>query len=254
MKIFISWSGDLSKAIAEILRKWLPNVIQSVEPYFTPSDIEKGSRWLHGISKELDECSVGIFCITQYNLKSEWVLFEAGAISKSVKDKSRVCPLLFDILPGDLPSPLQQFQATLFKKEDIRKLLIVINSATDSGRLSDNVLNDVFEKWWPDLDADIRAEISRYQPATPPKKKTELELLSEILQITQFISAQNASLPIVTLSRESKQVFTCGTLPVASGSRNQIYFVVDAPPDGKYGACYSDGKHWHLLRDVELEN
>ena len=41
-KVFISWSGDLSKKIAEELRFWLPAVLQFVKPYFTPNDIEKG--------------------------------------------------------------------------------------------------------------------------------------------------------------------------------------------------------------------
>jgi len=28
MKVFVSWSGELSKAVAEILRKYLPCMIQ----------------------------------------------------------------------------------------------------------------------------------------------------------------------------------------------------------------------------------
>ncbi len=40
MKVFISWSGDLSLALAGILRQWLPSVIQAAEPYFTPEDID----------------------------------------------------------------------------------------------------------------------------------------------------------------------------------------------------------------------
>ncbi|WP_165788483.1 hypothetical protein [Stutzerimonas stutzeri] len=41
MKVFISWSGDMSREIGEALRTWIPGVIQQVKPYFTPNDIEK---------------------------------------------------------------------------------------------------------------------------------------------------------------------------------------------------------------------
>lgn len=251
MKIFISWSGELSKAIGEILRGWLPCLIQSVEPYFTPSDIEKGSRWLPGISRELDESTVGIFCVTQYNLKSEWMLFEAGAISKSIR-KSRVCPVLFDVSPGELPSPMQQFQATLFTKEDVRQLVVTINSAAANGRLTDNLLNTAFEKWWPDLQEEISKAINEYKPETPQKKKTDYELLNEILQVVRYNSNQQANLPVVRLSREPKRVSTFKCLPSASANRGEIYFVVDLPPDGKYGVCFSNGVSWRSLKDVEI--
>ncbi|KXB59407.1 hypothetical protein HMPREF3180_02349 [Leptotrichia wadei] len=44
MKIFLSWSGEPSKSIAEKFKNWLPNVLQYVEPYFSQQDIELGER------------------------------------------------------------------------------------------------------------------------------------------------------------------------------------------------------------------
>lgn len=41
MKIFVSWSGELSRQIAEVLKKWIPCIIQSVEVFFSPEDIKK---------------------------------------------------------------------------------------------------------------------------------------------------------------------------------------------------------------------
>ena len=66
-KIFISWSGDLSKALGEAVRDWIPKVLQSEKPYFTPDDIEKGAKWDKEISQELDSSQLGIMCLTQEN-------------------------------------------------------------------------------------------------------------------------------------------------------------------------------------------
>ena len=116
MKVFISWSGELSKQLANAFQTWLPSALQTVKPYFTPSDIEKGARWETEIAKELDESSVGILFLTRSNLNSTWLIYEAGALSKKL-DKSKVCQFVFELTPSDLQGPLQQFQATENKKD-----------------------------------------------------------------------------------------------------------------------------------------
>ncbi|MCK5605193.1 hypothetical protein KAR91_25100 [Candidatus Pacearchaeota archaeon] len=44
-KVFISWSGDLSRKLAQAVYDWLPGALQYVKPYFLPEDIEKGAKW-----------------------------------------------------------------------------------------------------------------------------------------------------------------------------------------------------------------
>jgi hypothetical protein len=42
MKVFISWSGDLSKKVAELLSTWLEDVLQGTKAWLSEDDIDKG--------------------------------------------------------------------------------------------------------------------------------------------------------------------------------------------------------------------
>ncbi len=116
MRIFISWSGERSKALAEVLRQWLPGVIQAVQPYYSPDDITKGARWSEEIAKVLEESRVGIICLTRENLDAPWIVFEAGALSKKL-EKSKVSPILFGVEPTDLTGPLIQFASSQVRED-----------------------------------------------------------------------------------------------------------------------------------------
>ena len=120
MKVFVSWSGELSKEIAEVLKKWIPCIIQSVEVFYSPEDIEKGDNWDATISSELSECNYGIICLTPENTMAPWINFEAGAIAKSLD--SKVSALMINIKPSDIKGPLSRYQATRFEKQDFFQL------------------------------------------------------------------------------------------------------------------------------------
>ena len=161
MKIFISWSGNLSHEVALVLRDWIPSVIQNLETYVSSEDIDKGARWSNDISKELESSNFGIVCLTKENIKEPWVNFEAGALSK-VLDNSRVCPFLFGIKRYEIESgPLVQFQSTIFKKEDILKLMLSINKANDSEKLTEENLKNSFEVWWHNLEDDLNKYLEK---------------------------------------------------------------------------------------------
>jgi TIR domain len=189
MRVFISWSGDLSKELAEVIRNWLPSALQYVKPYFSPADIEKGSKWATEIFKELSASETCIIVLTRDNLTSNWIMFEAGAISCTI-DRARVCPLIFNLEETDLQGPLAQFQATKFIKSDIRKLFLNINSSAGEQKLSDTVADGVFEKWWPDLEVQISATLDGHR-ATKSKQRdvrSERDLIEELLSLTRKIS------------------------------------------------------------------
>jgi hypothetical protein len=118
MKLFISWSGDRSKALATLLRDRLPLILHYVEPWLSQLDIEAGDRWALEVAKELDACTFGVTCVTPENIASPWILFEAGALAKSMQE-GRVIPLLMDLEFSEISGPLAQFQAKKTDKEGI---------------------------------------------------------------------------------------------------------------------------------------
>jgi hypothetical protein len=189
MKVFLSWSGDLSHKTALIFRDWLPSVIQSIVPYVSSEDIDKGARWSTDIAKELENSTYGILCVTKENVHAPWLTFEAGALSKTM-DKAAVSPFLFDIKRSEVSGPILQFQSTIFDKEDIKKLVSSLNKACGADTLTDERLEKAFSVWYPTLESQLN-ELLKSKPLVPiidPEDETidsSSEILEEILDLTR---------------------------------------------------------------------
>jgi len=187
MKLFLGWSGSRSKETAEALSEWLPQVIQAVEPFFSP-DMEKGTRWETEITQELEESMIGIICLTKENLDNKWVLYEAGALSK-MKDAD-VCTFLLDLKPSQIERPLGMFQHTRFDKDDIWKLLLTIKKKVkESNEVSpdEKVLARIFNKFWPDLRSRLEKIAQSQSEATQPVR-SDSEKLDEILELVRALT------------------------------------------------------------------
>lgn len=198
MKVFISWSGDTSHRVAKIFRDWLPSVIQSVTPYVSSEDIDKGSRWSTDIAGELDESTYGILCVTKENIDAPWLNFEAGALGKSV-EKSRVSPFLYQLKRSEIKGPILQFQSTIQERDDVFKLIKSINLACGELGLDEARLEKVFDVWWPSLEMDLKSipspEIENEVKQTAKTKKTpEFDQIANILEEVLEISRTNQKL------------------------------------------------------------
>lgn len=150
MRVFASWSGADSREAAELMKDWLPNVVQEVDVWVSSQDISKGEKWSDSLWASLTEHQFGLLFVTKTNFASPWILFEAGALAKTVK--SFVIPVLCNVDRIDLSSsPLNQFQNAIFEKEEIYRVVEAISRVSDRPipleRLRAN-----FEKWWPDLE------------------------------------------------------------------------------------------------------
>lgn len=192
MKIFLSWSGDLSNSLAKILYEWLPMVINDVQPYLSEEEIRKGARWSADVAKELEAKNFGILCLTPENIEAPWILFEAGSLAKVV-DNSRVSPLLFGIKPSDLRGPLSQFQATAFHEADVLRLIMSINKA-NTKPLDDMLVGRTFIALWPVLKAKVDTCLEN-----APTREPELPVTG--LQHPEIIRLNDIAEEILVLTR-----------------------------------------------------
>lgn len=182
MDVFISWSGERSRAAAEALRGWLPKIINAIKPWLSSEDIDKGARWGTDVASRLEVAKAGIICLTPSNLHSDWILFEAGALSKTLKN-TFVCPFLIGLQPSDIKPPLAQFQATRAVKEDVLRLLKTLNNALIDNALPETHIDEAFEVWWPKLEQLLKTmplEDTKAKPHRPDR-----EILEEILSLVR---------------------------------------------------------------------
>ncbi len=192
--VFISWSGERSLAAAEALRGWLPKVLQAAKPWMSATDIEKGTRGLSEVVKALDGIKVGISCITLENLSAPWLLFEAGGLSKTVDDKTRLCTYLLDgISPTDVTGPLSMFQASRADRDDTMSLLHSINRAISTDPIPAPDLDDVFAAMWPQLEKKLQALAEPRANVVQPKRKME-DMVTEILELVRAEAGGRESL------------------------------------------------------------
>lgn len=186
MKVFLSWSGEQSRQMAEALHGWLRNVIQAIDPWVSSQDIDKGSLWASEIDEKLESYRAGICCITPDNQAEPWLNFEAGALAMKVGPKM-VCPYLLGLTPVDLKSPLSKFQAAEANRHDTLELVRTLNKSAKEGRLSEVQLDGAFEKWWPELEERIKDIQSLHQSDEP--RRNDRELLEELVLLTREVKA-----------------------------------------------------------------
>lgn len=193
--VFISWSGPRSKSAAEILKQWLPLVVPTANPWMSATDIDKGTRWRDEVAAALDSTKAGIICLTPENLAAEWLLFEAGALSKTRDAKTRIWTyLLAGLKPQHVRDPLALFQATTAEKEDTRKLVHSINTTLDAS-VPESRVNHLFDKLWPDLEKELVA-IPTPSGAAPPERAPE-EMLAEILELSRASAQSRKSVEVL---------------------------------------------------------
>lgn len=142
------------------------------------ASIDAGQRWGIAVAKELEASNYGIICVTRENLNAPWVLFEAGALAKSLED-SQVIPLLLDLDIKDISGPLAQFHAKKAEKDGIEEVVHSINKAA-SHAVPEARAKSLFDALWPQLEAQIGAIPKPTTTTAKPKRPTD-EVMEELV-------------------------------------------------------------------------
>jgi hypothetical protein len=196
MKVFISWSGERSRQVAEVLNRWLPLVTENVEPWLSTHDIASGSQWFSEITQNLEATTQGIFCITNENKNKPWILFEAGALAKG-SQKSRVYTFLIDLGNEDIEDPLAQFNHTFpLRKESVWSLIKTINENVEIGgehNHRETVLRTLFDAKWQIFETEFaQVLIDTESVTTPAPRRDTYDIVAEVLEAVRGIDKQLA--------------------------------------------------------------
>lgn len=185
MDVFISWSGEKSKQVAELLDEWLRCVIQSIKPWISTEDMAPGSIWFPEIANQLNSSTMGIVCLTKENKDRPWILFETGALAMGLSSANKVFTFLIDLEPEDIGDPLAQFNHTFPKeKKSMKKLIHTINNSNSDNKLDDKILDKIFEKYWPDFEKPFNS-INKDFPISEGNERTQDDKLTELLYRTR---------------------------------------------------------------------
>lgn len=186
MKIFISWSGERSRQVADLLSNWIQCVLQAVDPWLSSKDIDRGSLWFSEITNQLSNTHNGIVCLTKSNLNKPWILFESGALAKGL-NSNRVYTFLIDLTSNDVKDPLAQFNHTVPTKDGVYQLVRTINNSLEVNALKENILSNVFETYWPQFDKEFKEIIKNTKDEDVVVERPKEDILNEILQSVRVL-------------------------------------------------------------------
>jgi len=217
--------------MAKALDDWLPKVLQLVDPWMSETDISAGERWSVELSKQLGASEFGIICMTRDNVAAPWLLFEAGAISRSLSSGA-VCPYLLDLDVRDISGPLGQFQA---KKADKRSTLDLLNAINQRTQRPVSGLEDVFEAMWPRFEVELQA-------IPPPKESQTIATRSEAEILEELVS---------TVRRFDQSLSDYGQLLMRMAEELQKVLGSEILLEGRAGGVVGPWDLWGLINAFE---
>ncbi len=178
MNIFLSWSGNLSKAIASGFNEILPDVIQRVKPFFSPEKIGNGEVWFTSIVEALKASDLGIVFLTKDNFNEDWIIFEGGGIIA----KGWLYVILCDFTIAEFNKSecfFKKLNVTEFKNDHgMEDVFVSMKNRLGLTDIKDETIRRTFKHNWPAIKDKIYSLIKlKFQP-----KPTAPDLNKDILK------------------------------------------------------------------------
>lgn len=237
MRVFVCWSGSVSRRVAQVLYIWLGDVIQNVRPFMSTEAVRKGERWCSEVQTQLREAHFGIVCLTRNNLAAPWILFESGALTSNIRE-GRVTALLLGIDPAEIAPPLSQFQHTRVTRDDMYSLVKDLNALLpQEQQLSAERLGRTFDIYWPHLEKDISEALRTGESSeiSGLKRKIQeesdgirLSLLPTELEVLQLLGDTPAGMYGLQLVNASEGKLRRGTVYITLGILEERGFLASA--------------------------
>ena len=195
-KIFIIWSGTTSKQIACSLKEFFEEKVfpgSSLNCFVSELDIESGDDWWKRVKRELQQCDLGIVCITKENVRAPWIHFESGVVI--AKDK-KLIPVLFNCGFNTLDStPLSnKHRVDFYNQTAFVKMVIEINKQLGLVSISDRQLMTLIEKELNGFKASLAPVFNVLKATTKYSERYIFpENITTVTRNTAYISAPMSS-------------------------------------------------------------
>lgn len=173
MKIFLSWSGNLSREVALLLSEHLRPILWDVKTFMSGENIPSGSEWTKVLARELKENPFAIVCLTPQNLSSPWLLYEAGALTYN--DDNKLCALLLGTLTlEDVRGPLERYQHRALTEKEFRTLLDDIRKML-ADPPTEKEFDQNFAMHWPAIQKGYAEALKKFPETRLPRPETTFE-------------------------------------------------------------------------------
>jgi hypothetical protein len=166
--VVLSWSKPISRAIAEVLHRKLPELFRKrIKVWISSRTIDLGKPWPQAVWNAMRGSNFGILCVTTDNAREPWLHFEAGLLCKS--DHSQVIPYIHGL--SRIEHPLGFLQDVKAEREGTERLVTEINTALGRRGIEAAKLERDFEKWWPEFKKSLDEAVAKAREQVALKRK-----------------------------------------------------------------------------------